>query len=70
MVNRYKIADKVVEVTSIHAEVHEYCSDYLTEHKQILTLNVRSLPVRTRSRVFRHGIFQTATSKNWQFTAR
>ena len=31
MVNRYKIADKVVEVTSIHAEVHEYCSDYLTD---------------------------------------
>ena len=31
MVNRYKIADKVVEVTSIHAEVHEYCTDYLTD---------------------------------------
>ena len=31
MVNRYKIADKVVEVTSIHAEVHEYCADYLTD---------------------------------------
>ena len=31
MVNRYKIADKVVEVTSIYAEVHEYCSDYLTD---------------------------------------
>ncbi|HOO08052.1 MAG TPA: hypothetical protein PLH83_16430 [Ruminococcus sp.] len=31
MVNRYNIADKVVEVTSIHAEVHEYCSDYLTD---------------------------------------
>lgn len=27
---KYKIADKVVEVTSIHAEVHEYCTDYLT----------------------------------------
>lgn len=31
MVNRYKIADKVVEVTSIYAEVHKYCSDYLTD---------------------------------------
>ena len=31
MVNRYKIADKVVEVTSIYAEVHEYCTDYLTD---------------------------------------
>ena len=31
MVNRYKIADKVVEVTSIYAEVHEYCADYLTD---------------------------------------
>lgn len=31
MVNRYKIADKVVEVKSIYAEVHEYCTDYLTD---------------------------------------
>ncbi len=31
MVNRYKIADKVVKVTSIYAEVHEYCTDYLTD---------------------------------------
>lgn len=31
MVNRYKIADKVVEICSIYREVHEYCSDYLTE---------------------------------------
>ena len=28
---KYKIADKVVEVTSIYAEVHEYCTDYLTD---------------------------------------
>ena len=31
MVNRFKIADKVVEVTSIYTEVHEYCADYLTD---------------------------------------
>ena len=31
MVNRYKMADKVVEVTSIYAEVHEYCADYQTD---------------------------------------
>lgn len=31
MTRKYKIADKVVEVTSIHAEVHEYCTDYLTD---------------------------------------
>jgi len=28
---KYKIADKVVKVTSIYTEVHEYCSDYLTD---------------------------------------
>lgn len=28
---KYKIADKVVEVTSIYAEVHEYCADYLMD---------------------------------------
>ena len=31
MTRKYKIADKVVEVTSIYAEVHEYCADYLTD---------------------------------------
>ena len=31
MVNRYKITDKVVEITSIYDEVHEYCADYLTD---------------------------------------
>ena len=31
MTKKYKIADKVVEVTSIYAEVHEYCSDYQTD---------------------------------------
>lgn len=28
---KYKIADKVVEVTSIYAEVHEYCANYMTD---------------------------------------
>ena len=31
MVNRYRIADKVVEICSIYEEVHEYCSDYQTD---------------------------------------
>lgn len=32
MVNRYKIADKVVEVNSIYDEVHAYFADYLTDN--------------------------------------
>ncbi len=28
---KYRIADKVVEVTSVYNEVHEYCSDYITD---------------------------------------
>ena len=37
MKKNYKIADKVIEVTSIYNGVHEYCKDYLTdEYKQIL----------------------------------
>ncbi|MBR1383445.1 MAG: hypothetical protein IJ555_15345 [Ruminococcus sp.] len=31
MVNRYKIADKTVEINSIYDEVHTYCADYLTD---------------------------------------
>ena len=30
---RYKKADKVVEITSIFSEVHEYCSGYLTDEQ-------------------------------------
>ena len=31
MTRKYKIADKVVEVTSIYDEIHEYCADYQTD---------------------------------------
>lgn len=31
IIRKYKIAGKVVEVTSIYAEVHEYCADYQTD---------------------------------------
>jgi len=31
MTKKYKIADKVIEVTSIYEKVHEYCKDYLTD---------------------------------------
>ncbi|MBR4733611.1 MAG: hypothetical protein IK081_12675 [Lachnospiraceae bacterium] len=31
MTRRYKIAGKVVEVTSMHNMVHDYCADYVTE---------------------------------------
>ena len=28
---KYRIADKVAEISSLYEEVHEYCADYLTE---------------------------------------
>ena len=31
MTRRYRIAGKVVEVTSLRQKVHEYCADYVTE---------------------------------------
>ena len=31
MTKKYKIADKVIEVTSIYEKVHDYCKDYLTD---------------------------------------
>ena len=43
MTRKYKIADKVVEVTSIYNDVHEYCSDYLTdENTDYSTTTVQS----------------------------
>ena len=40
MVNRYKIADKVVEICSVYDEVHEYCSDYLTDENADYSISV------------------------------
>ena len=31
MTRKCKIVDKVVEVTSIYDEIHEYCTDYQTD---------------------------------------
>ena len=31
MTRKYKIADKLIEITSLYPEVHEYCKDYVTE---------------------------------------
>ena len=30
IINRYKLADKVVEVNSLYKQVHDYCKDYTT----------------------------------------
>ena len=35
---KYKIADKVVEINSIYDEVHEYCSEYLTDDQADYTV--------------------------------
>lgn len=35
---KYRIADKVVEICSIYDEVHEYCSDYLTDDQADYTV--------------------------------
>lgn len=41
MVNKYKIADKVVSINSIYEDVHMYCSDYRTDEPTdyILTIS-------------------------------
>lgn len=31
MTNTYKFADKLIKITSLHDQVHEYCKDYLAE---------------------------------------
>lgn len=31
MTKKYKIAEKVIEITSLHTDVHEYCKDYLSD---------------------------------------
>ena len=76
---KYKIADKVVEVNSIYDEVHEYCADYLTDEPADYSVTTTQADIdfeREKSacedeiEVFLSATSQTATSKNWQFTAR
>lgn len=38
--NRYKIADKVVEINSLYNEVHAYCSEYFTEEKEDYSISI------------------------------
>lgn len=38
--NRYKIADMVIEVTSVYESVHDYCRDYLTDEEPELSVAV------------------------------
>lgn len=40
MKKNYKIADKVIEVTSIYNGVHEYCKDYLTDEKADFSIEI------------------------------
>ena len=40
MTKKYKIADKVIEVTSIYEKVHEYCKDYLTDEPADFSVNI------------------------------
>lgn len=40
MVNKYKIADKVIEINSIYEKVHTYCIDYLSEEPADITVAI------------------------------
>ena len=40
MIKKYKMADKVIEVTSIYDRVHEYCKDYLTDEKADFSIEI------------------------------
>ena len=39
---KYKMADKVIEVTSIYERVHNYCKDYLTEEPADFSVTITS----------------------------
>lgn len=40
MVNRYKIADKVIEVNSIYESIHGYCKDYETNEQPDFSVTI------------------------------
>ncbi|MCR4861927.1 MAG: hypothetical protein K5884_04840 [Ruminococcus sp.] len=40
MVNRYKMADKVIKVSSLYEAVHEYCKDYATDEQPDFSVNI------------------------------
>lgn len=42
MTKKYKMADKVIEVTSIYEKVHDYCRDYETDEQADFTVAITS----------------------------
>ena len=71
MVNRYKIADKVVEVNSIYDEVHEYCSDYQTDEPADYSVTTTQADIDfERQKSAREDEIEGIPIRHWQFTAR
>lgn len=42
MTKKYKIADKVIEVTSIYEKVHEYCKEYITDENADFSVTIKA----------------------------
>lgn len=40
MMRNYKIAERVIELTSLHEAVHEYCKDYLTDESADFSVTI------------------------------
>lgn len=42
MTKKYKIADKVIEVTSIYEKVHDYCKEYITDENADFSVTIKA----------------------------
>ena len=52
MTKKYKIAGKVIEVTSIYEKVHDYCKDYETDEQADFSV------ITTAEDIFRKGLLK------------
>lgn len=50
MTKSYKMADKVIEVTSIYEKVHDYCKDYLTDEPADFSVTITTDDIAAEKR--------------------
>lgn len=62
----YKIADKVVEISSINNDVHDYCADYLTDEPADYTVTISQDDINfERAKSIREAVIEGLPVQNY-----
>lgn len=64
---RYKIAEKVIEVTSIYEKVHEYCMDYTTDEVPDFSIDTTQTDIEyERERSAREDVYEGRSVRDYR----